>query len=1070
MFKESPGRSAFRKFDSLYLTGAVRQRSLPIIVLCAVFFLAAVSAQAVTITPATSPTAVDNDYTRINNAVQAATAGTTIELSGTFDWTEPNAAASWALGSDGLTGGANSDDDFCILAPAGLNNITITAASLGAGTIQGPGDLAGANLEGVFQFFSGGTNQNWTISNIRFLDFDNPIGFYFAGGPTTIYNGTTITNNYILVARDLNATVAPVDVNQNIAIHFAFGTNQTISNNTIEFHGDGISDSANARFSTEVGMQSNTSGGAVYDGLLITGNTLRVLNAQSADPEVILGIWENAHGHSSNITVSNNSFANLAPGNNPSLNLQRAFRVTSHSSATTTVSYNGNRVSGANLGFQWIAGSNFTGNLPVIMTGNTLTGNATGALVQSNGSATMTFNRIAGNLTAGVENATSGTVTAENNWWGCNFGPGAGGAGCAGTANGTIGTIDSSPWLTLTTSASPNAIQTGGNSTISSALTINSNAVNTSGSGNLPNGTPVSFGGTLGTVAPPSSVTNLGTATTTFTAGIAAGSGSASTTVDGQTVSAPITITFSCNNVVIPTGIQTLRNNQVTVPITVNDTTGRGIISFDYTVTYNPGVVTYLGTSQTGTLSNGMTITVNSITPGTLIVSGFGVNPLSGSGTLIEMNFFATGTVASTTPVNFSGFAFNEGVPCVATSNGSINIISGEISGVVTYANALTTTPVPYTTLNGAGSVPVTTQSDLTGAYSLDGFGAGAYTVTPVKTTDVNGITSFDSARIAQHVTALISLNSTQLIAADVSGNNSVTSFDAALIAQYVVSIPNASSTGTWKFLPASRNYANVETNSTNQDYSAILMGEVSGNWTPPTTFAPIAKPTTDFVPAVVNVTAPTVNVGPGANVTLNITVPDTTGQGIISYQYDVAYNPAVVTPDGVPCEVSGSLSSAMLATCNPVSPGLLKVAVFGSLPLTGAGTLMKLKFNVIGLGGTSSQIDIQNFLFNEDPLLLGTVTDGAINVFVPTASEVEVGGTVFDSNGRFLRSATVVLTDSTGASRSATTSSFGRFVFTGVRAGETYTLSANAKGMRFQPQVLVVDDSMTELSMVANE
>lgn len=1070
MFKEDPERSAFRVLNSNSTKGAFRKRSLPLIVLCAIFILTAISVHAVTITPATSPTAVDNDYTRINNAVQTATPGTTIELSGTFDWTEPNAAASWALGSDGLTGGANSDDDYCILAPAGLNNVTITAASLGAGRIEGPGDLPGANLEGVFQFFSGGTNQNWTISNIEFVDFDNPIGFYFNGGPTNLYNNTTITNNYILVARDLNATVAPVDTNQNIGIHFAFGTNQTISNNVIEFHGDGISDSANARFSTEVGMQSNTSGGAVYDGLLISGNTLRVLNAQSADPEVILGIWENSHGHSSNITVSNNTFSNLAPGNNPALNLQRAFRVTSHSSATTTVAYSGNNVSGANIGYQWLAGSNFAPHQPVVMTGNTLTGNGIGILVQSNGSATMTFNRIAGNVTSGVENASTGAVTAENNWWGCNFGPGSGGAGCAGTANAVVGTVDSSPWLTLTTSAAPNAIQTGGNSAISSALTINSDAVNTSGSGNLPDGTPVTFGGTLGTVAPPTAVTNLGTASTTYTAGIAAGSGAASTTVDGQTVSAPITITFSCNNVVIPTGIETLRNSQVTVPITVDDTTGRGIIAFDYTVTYNPGVITYLGTSQTGTLSNGMTITVNSITPGTLIVSGFGVAPLTGAGTLIEMNFFATGTVASTTPVNFSGFVFNEGVPCITTSNGSVNIISGEISGVVTYANALTTTPVPYTTLSGVGSVPVAGQTDLTGAYSLDGFGAGPYTVTPTKTTDVNGITSFDSARIAQHVTALISLNSTQLMAADVSGNTTVTSFDAALIAQYVVSIPNASSTGTWKFLPASRSYANVETNSNNQDYSAILMGEVSGNWAPPTSFAPIAKNDSEFVPAVVSVTAPTVNVGPGANVPVNITVPDTSGQGIISYQYDVAYNPAVVTPDAVPCDLSGTLSAAMLAVCNPVSPGLLKIAVFGSTPLTGAGILMKVRFNVIGPGGSSSPVNIQSFLFNEDPLLLGTVTNGLINVFVPTASDVEVAGTVLDTRGSFVRAATVVLTDSSGATRQVRTSSFGRFTFTGIRAGETYTLSVNAKGMRFQPQVLVVDDSMTDLSVVAQE
>ena len=66
----------------------------------------------------------------------------------------------------------------------------------------------------------------------------------------------------------------------------------------------------------------------------------------------------------------------------------------------------------------------------------------------------------------------------------------------------------------------------------------------------------------------------------------------------------------------------------------------------------------------------------------------------------------------------------------------------------------------------------------------------------------------------------------------------SLNSFDAALIAQFAVSIPNpASIVGTWKFSPASRNYASVITDTPNQDYSAILVGEVTGNWTPPSPF-----------------------------------------------------------------------------------------------------------------------------------------------------------------------------------------------------------------------------------------
>ena len=39
---------------------------------------------------------------------------------------------------------------------------------------------------------------------------------------------------------------------------------------------------AGSNFATDVGMQSNTSGGNVYDGLQITNNIIQVLNAQDA--------------------------------------------------------------------------------------------------------------------------------------------------------------------------------------------------------------------------------------------------------------------------------------------------------------------------------------------------------------------------------------------------------------------------------------------------------------------------------------------------------------------------------------------------------------------------------------------------------------------------------------------------------------------------------------------------------------------------------------------------------------------------------------------------------------------
>ena len=149
--------------------------------------------------------------------------------------------------------------------------------------------------------------------------------------------------------------------------------------------------------------------------------------------------------------------------------------------------------------------------------------------------------------------------------------------------------------------------------------------------------------------------------------------------------------------------------------------------------------------------------------------------------------------------------------------------------------------------MSGVGSPDVSALTDGFGAYTLTGFGAGSYTVTPTKTGGVNGISSFDAGRIAQHVAGTNTLTGNALIVADTSNNGSVTSFDAAKIAQYVSggTIVQPNVTGTWRFIPVNRTYGSVSTNVTGEDFVALLMGEVSGNWVNATpTSTPTATPT----------------------------------------------------------------------------------------------------------------------------------------------------------------------------------------------------------------------------------
>jgi CSLREA domain-containing protein len=81
-----------------------------------------------------------------------------------------------------------------------------------------------------------------------------------------------------------------------------------------------------------------------------------------------------------------------------------------------------------------------------------------------------------------------------------------------------------------------------------------------------------------------------------------------------------------------------------------------------------------------------------------------------------------------------------------------------------------------------------------------------------------------------------------------------------------------------------------------------------------------------------------------------------------------------------------------------------------------------------------------------------------------PTAAHVSISGRVTDGAGRSLARTTVIITDMSGASRSALTNSFGYYRFDEVRAGETYIFNAMSKGYRFDPRVVNVGGDLTGL------
>jgi CSLREA domain-containing protein len=149
--------------------------------------------------------------------------------------------------------------------------------------------------------------------------------------------------------------------------------------------------------------------------------------------------------------------------------------------------------------------------------------------------------RVFGNIAAGATGfgSTGGALTLADDWWGCNAGPQAppGGNGCDTVSNPSAST----PWLVLQGSAAPPAIPIGGSSTVTADVTHDSASAQIV-SGFIPDGTSLTFAGTLGTVAPSPNTTISGVTSTNFTAGLVGGAGAVAITLDGQTISVPLAV------------------------------------------------------------------------------------------------------------------------------------------------------------------------------------------------------------------------------------------------------------------------------------------------------------------------------------------------------------------------------------------------------------------------------------------------------------------------------------------------------------------------------------------------
>jgi parallel beta-helix repeat protein len=236
---------------------------------------------------------------------------------------------------------------------------------------------------------------------------------------------------------------------------------------------------------------------------------------------------------------------------------------------------------------------------------NTLTSNQYGVYCYYS-SSNISFNRIAGNSRYGIYKVGTGMVNATNNWWGTNSPLVSSDYGSALYAPG--GSVNSSSWIVMNLTGSITYVtkNSTSKSEISADLTRNNQGKDTSSSGTIPDGIPVNFTTTVGTITP-STTTRRGKATVTLTSSPSSAATTVSATVENQTISKAFRKSFST--------IQSAIND----PLTIN---GDVIVVANGTYTEN-----ILVNKNLTIISEG-NVTVNAANPSQPV---FTVNNVSGT-------------------------------------------------------------------------------------------------------------------------------------------------------------------------------------------------------------------------------------------------------------------------------------------------------------------------------------------------------------------------------------------------------------------------------------------------------
>jgi len=232
-------------------------------------------------------------------------------------------------------------------------------------------------------------------------------------------------------------------------------------------------------------------------------------------------------------------------------------------------------------------------------------------------------------------------------------------------------------------------------------------------------------------------------------------------------------------------------------------------------------------------------------------------------------------------------------------------------------------------------------------------------------------------------------------------------------------------------------------------------MGDVSGNWGDPSPF----RPAMGGPERAASIDIPRTVAATDGDVIIPVNVRGIANKGVISYEFDLRYDPAVIQPQVEPASVMSTVSDGL-------SVVMLRVAVYGPMPISGNGVLLNLRFIAVGAPGSVSPLTFERIMLNEGEPRILTV-DGQVELSAAT-TQAEISGRVLTAMGQGVANARVTLTDSEGKAHTVTSNGMGMYRFGGLQTGQTYTISVATRTFGFTPITVGLTGQVVGADLIA--